>query len=270
MKTTSKKGIAFGFSVVNAGQRNTSLEPQLIAVSTEGNFRITPAVSKVLGIAHGENIMFISNTSEIDRAIAEKNEGIVAFCEEAGLELGSIEAATAIHAEFDQWAIAKGVQEYDPKGNVKTGTERLTKNDRLKFVASKFDEMLEGALADASEEVIEALSRDGVTKEEQMDILADFVTPREIPKLKGSKAANPSGATGAGTSLTFTDSNVWKQLKEDLGETATEVNRVYDIDIDDVQDITLDNGFENITVKALVLGDYTDKEPSRAAASTED
>lgn len=267
MKTATKTGISFGFSAVNAGQRNTTLEPQVIAVSTEGNFRVTPAVSKVLNIGHGENIMFLSNVDQIDAAIVAKTEDVVNFCTEAGLELGSPEAMIALHKEFDQWAIAKGIQEYDPKGNTKTGTERLTKNDKAKFVSSNFETMLEQALADADDLTKDALSRDGITKEEQIDILSGFVTPREVPKFKGSKAANPGGLTGAGTSLTFTDSNVWKQLKADMGDNATSLNRIYDIDLENIQDITLSDGFKDVTVKALILGEFTDKEPARIGAA---
>lgn len=263
MKTASKIGIAFGFSAVNAGQRNTTLEPQLIAVSTEGNFRITPAVSKVLGLGHGENIMFLSNADQIDAAIVAKDASVIEFCTEAGLEFGSPEAAIALHKEFDEWAIAKGIQEFDPKGNVRTGTERLTKNDKAKFVGANFDAMLEGAMADGDAETKDALSREGITKEEQIDILSAFVTPREVPKFKGSKTANPGGLTGSGTSLTFTDSNVWKQMKVDMGDTANQFNRVFDIDIDNIQDIVLNDGYKNVTVKALILGEYADKEPTR-------
>lgn len=263
MKTVIKTGIAFGFSAVNAGQRNTTVEPQVIAVSTEGNFRITSAVSKVLGVGHGDNIMFLSNVDQIDAAIINKDQLVIDFCEANGLEVGSPEAAIALHKEFDQWAVAKGVQEFDPKGNTKTGTERLTKNDKAKYVSQNFDTMLEQALEQGDDETKDALSRDGISKEEQIDILIGFVIPREVPKFKGSKTANPGGLTGAGVPLTFTDSNVWKQLKSDMGEDGTKFNRVFDIDLENVQDITLNDGYKDVTVKALVLGEFTDKEPSR-------
>ena len=240
---TNGKAMGFGFSAVNAGQRNVSVEPQVIAVSTEGNFRITPPVSRVLGIGHGDYVMFLNNVDNIDAAIAAKDAQVVAFCEEQGLEVGSPEAAIAIHKAFDMWAIAKGIVEYDTKGNQKTSTERLTKNDKIKFVSQNFDTMLEQAMEQADDDTKAALSRDGITKEEQTDILAAFVTPRELPKYKGSKAANPAGLTGAGTSLTFTDSNVWKQLKADMGDTATKLNRVFDVDVEEVQDIVLSDGY---------------------------
>lgn len=270
MKTGNVKGMSFGFSSVNAGQRNMHVEPQVIAVSTEGGFRITPPVSRILGVGNGEYVMFISNVANIDAAIAAKDEQLVAFCNEAGLELGTPEAAIAIHKEFDLWAVAKGIAEYDAKGNVKTAQERLTKKDKMKFVNANFDAMLESAQESADDETKDALFRDGITKEEQMDILTSFVVPREVAKFKGSKVANPAGLTGAGTSLTFTDSNVWKQLKADMGDTADKFNRCYDVDIDNLQDIEINDGFKTVIVKALILGDYTDQEPARVGKGADD
>lgn len=263
MKTSNVKAMGFGFSAINAGQRNAVVEPQIIAVSTEGNFRITPPVSRALGIGHGDYIMFVTNVENIDEAIRNKAAEVIAFCEENGLEVGSAEAAIALHKEFDMYAIAKGIAEYDPKGNMKTTTERLTKNDKIKFVSQRFDEMLAAALEQADEQTKVALTRKDVTKEEQIDILSAFVTPRELTKFKGSKVANPAGLTGAGTSLTFTDSNVWKQLKADMGDDAEKLNRVYDADVENLQDIVINDGYKNVTVKAIILGEYTDKEPVR-------
>lgn len=270
MKTNGLKAMSFGFSAVNAGQRNVSVEPQVIAVSTEGGFRLTPPVSRVLGISSGDYVMFLNNVDNIDAAIAVKAPEVVAFCEEQGLELGSPEAAIALHKEFDRWAVAKGVLEYDAKGNHKTVSERLSKNDKVKFATQNFDQMLEAALAQADEEVKDALTREGVTKEEQIEILSAFVTPRELPKYKGSKAANPTGLSGVGVSVNFTDSNVWKQLKADMADSATKLNRVFSVDVEDVQEIVLNNGYEDVTVHALVLGAYTDKEPSRIAKNEEE
>lgn len=270
MKTSNVKAMSFGFSAVNAGQRNVSVEPQVIAVSTEGSFRITPVVSRVLGVGHGDYVMFLSNVDNIDSAITNNDPEVVAFCKANSLELGSPEASIALHKEFDMWAIAKGIVEFDTKGNQKTTTERLTKNDKIKFVSQNFEVMLEQAMEQADDEIKEALSRDGVTKEEQIDILSAFVTPRELPKYKGSKVANPAGLTGAGTSLNFTDSNVWKQLKADMGDDATKFNRVFDVDVEKLQDITLSDGYKNVTVKALVLGSYIDKEPARIAKAGEE
>ena len=259
------KKLQFGFAAVNAGQRNTSVEPQLVATSTEGNFRLTAPVTRALGIRPGDNVMFINNIANIDAYITAKEETLVAFCEEQGLEFGTPEAVVAIHKEFDMWAVAKGITEYDAKGNVKDTTERLTKRDKTKFATAHFDEMYESAMQSGEQEVIDALTREGITREEQIDILAGFVVGKTIVKVKGSKTANPAGLTGTGLPLNFTDSNVWKQMKVDLGDEATKKNRVYSLNLDEVQDIVISNGYEDVTVKALVLGEYVDKIPARTS-----
>ena len=269
MKTTSSK-LAFGFSVVNAGQRKVEYAPEVIALSTQGGFKLTPAVTAALGIQSGDYAMFISTVPQVDAAIATKADVYLEFCNANGLDAETEEAAIAFRKANYMWAIAKGIVEYDTKGNQKTTSERLTKNDKIKFASQNFDEMLADAMENADDETKEALSRDGITKEEQIDILAAFVTPRELPKYKGSKAANPAGLTGAGTSLTFTDSNVWKQLKADMGDDATKLNRVFDVDVEELQDIELNNGYKTVTVKALVLGDFTDKEPARIGKGGEE
>ena len=265
MKTSNVKAMGFGFSAVNAGQRNTVVEPQVICVSTEGNFRLTPPVSKVLGVGHGDYVMFLNNIDAIDAAIAARVDEVVNFCKEQGLEVGTPEAAIALHKEFDMWAVAKGITEYDAKGNVKDTTERLTKRDKTKFATAHFDEMYESAMQSGEQEVIDALTREGITREEQIDILAGFVVGKTIVKVKGSKTANPAGLTGTGLPLNFTDSNVWKQMKVDLGDEATKKNRVYSLNLDEVQDIVISNGYEDVTVKALVLGEYVDKIPARTS-----
>lgn len=270
MKTGNVKAMSFGFSAVNAGQRNITVEPQVIATSTEGGFRLTPPVTRALGIGHGDYVMFLSNIDNIEAAIAAKDETIVAFCEENGLELGSPEAAIAIHKEFDMWAIAKGIVEYDTKGNKKVCQERLTKNDKIRFVKQNFEEMLTAAMDSDNVELKDALSREGITKEEQVELLTVGVTPKEVLKYKGSKAANPAGLTGAGTVLNFTDTNVWKQIKMDLGDNDTKVNRIFDVDVEQIQEIAINDGYNNVTVRALTLGEYTDKEPSRLGKNGEE
>ena len=267
MKTFGNvKSSGFGFAVVAAGQRNVTADPQVIATSTEGGFRITGPVTRILGIQHGDYVMFINNVANIDQAIANKVEELVAFVEENGLKWGTPEAAIAIHKEFDMWAIAKGIQEYDSKGLPVLGKERLTQADRLRLVEARFDEMLAAALESDNEELIEALNRDGITEAEQKNLLCPFVQPIEVNKFKGSKAASPSNVTGLGVNLTFTDSNVWAQLKADLGEAADTVNRIYSVDIDDIQKCMINDGYKDVEVSMLILGESEDKKPVRVGA----
>lgn len=270
MKTVNAnvKGMSFGFGAVNAGQRNTVVAPQLIATSTEGGFRLTGPATRVLGIAHGDYAMFVNNMGGINEAINAKAPELVAFCEEQGLEWGSAAATEAIYAEFTVWAVAKGIQLKDGKGNVRTVAERLTKKDKATYVNQNFAEMLEGALNSGNKEIVAALTREGITEDEQKDILVEFVQGRELPKYEGSKVANPAGLTGAGANVTFTDANVWHQMKSDL-EDGTKVNRAFELDIENVQTVDVSNGYETVSVPALILGESSDAAPARIGSKEE-
>lgn len=254
------KKINFSVSAVNAGQRNVVVNPEVIASSTNGGFRVTPPVSKALGLAHGDYLMFLNNINEIDMAIKNNMPELVQFCEENGVELGSVEAATLIHNEFDEWYVAKGIALKTTKGNYQMASERLTKKDKVTYASQNFDAMMTAAMEDADDEVKAALTRDGITKDEQIDILSEFVTPREVVKYQGCKLANPAQLTGVGTSLTGTDSNVWNQLKADI-EDKESVNRAFAIDLTQPCEFEITNGYETVKVLAYQLGEFEDKAP---------
>lgn len=265
-----KKGLSFGMGIVNAGQRAVSEEPELVVVSTPSSFRMTAQVSKALGIAHGEYVMFINNCANIDNAIINKVPEVVAFCEEQGLDIESPEAAMAVHAEFDIWALAKGIVELDKNGNPCTTRIRMTKNDKIKYVNTYFQETLEGALSSSNEELKAALSREGITEDEQKELLVSCIQGDEVVKVKGSKCANTAALSGIGVTLNFTDSNVWKQLKSNMtDEEATSKNRVYTVDIDNLQEAVVNNGHKDIVVKIAMLTEYKDEEPIRIGKKAE-
>lgn len=266
MKTMKKS--AFGFSAVTAGQRNVAVEPQLFALSTQGGFRLTAPVTRVLGIAPGDYVMFINNVAEIDAAIAAQAPMVVEFAEEQGLALGSPELAIAMHKEFDMWAVAKGIALYKSNGTPITVKERLGAKDKEALVLANFDEYLDRALASGNDELVHALSHEGVTKEEQVKILSTLIEGREVPKYQGSKTATTNGCTGVGLPLNFTDTNVWNQLKTDM-ENAEAMNRVFAIDTDEVQTIVLNNGYEDVKVPIVILGEYTDVAPIARGSKTE-
>lgn len=264
-----KKGLSFGMGIVNAGQRAVSDEPELIVSSTSGGFRITSVISKALGVEHGGYIMFINNRANIDFAILNKAPEVVAYCEEAGLDITSAEAANVIHAEFDIWGIAKGIAEYDKTGNIRTTREKMSAKDKVKYVNTYFNDTLERALHSSNEELIAALTREGITEEEQKAILIEGIQGDEVQKFKGSKCANTSALSGIGVPLNFTDSNVWNQLKSDLDEeTAKSVNRVFSVDIDDLQEAIVNNGHKDVIVKVALLTEYKDVKPVRIGNKT--
>lgn len=268
MKTFGK--MAFGFSAVNAGQRNVSYNPEIVVGSNPGSFRITPPVSKALFIGHGDNIMFVTNVDNIDMAIQNKMPEIVEFCKENGLAIDSPEASIAIHKEFDMWGIAKGIQEFDAKGNPKLTRERMTKADKAKYVDAHFEESLEAARNSSNEELVAALNREGATEEELKEILIEAIQGDEVPKYKGSKCANPAQITGYGVSLTFTDSNVWNQIKAHMGDRAEKMNLVFNIDVENLVDAEIDNGYEVTPVKVAVFGESKEEAPVRVGKKNAD
>lgn len=273
-------GLSFGVSVVVAGQRQGgNNRPELIATSTNGGFRLTGAATRILGVMPGDYVMFLNNLAQIDAAILdttnENHAALVEFCEQNGLDITTPEALVAIHKEFDEWYVAKGVQEFDARGNAKMAKERLSKKDRMTYVAQNFDEFVkqvEESTEEGAKEVQEALHREDITKEEQIEILAQLVEAKDVPSYQGSKCANPSGQTGTGLTVMFTDSNVWAQLKADLKDDADKKVRVYDLDLSDIRTAKVSNGHELVDVKYLVLGTSVDKDPARigAGASTEE
>lgn len=272
-----KMNLDFGFSVVTAGQRQSgNLEPQLIAVSTAGGFRITGPATRLLGLNPGDNIMFINNVDIVEQAILSEahpmHENVVAFCQEQGLELGTPEANVAIHKEFDIWAVAKGIKEFDVKGNVKVAKERLSKRDKITYVTNNFEESLANVMNSTEEGADEIRERlDGATREEQIEILAELIQGREVDSYTGSKTANAAGQTGTGLTLNFTDNNVWNQLKADIDvENRQKVNRVFELMVDDVITTEVFNGYENVKVSAIVLGEATDTTPARIGAGDEE
>jgi hypothetical protein len=278
MKTGMLNGLSFGFASVNSGQRNISVEPQLVVSPTPGGFRLTGPATAALSISHGDYVQFIHNINSIDNVIREaisgiKNDftdGILEFCENAGLDVNSPEAYVAIHKQFDAWFIAKGIKEYDTKGNVSKATERLTERDRTEYVNKNFDAMLEAALASEDEELVASLKREGITEEEQKSILTPFVKGALIDKYKGSRAANLSKIVSPGVPVQFTDSYVWNTLKADLKDAATTINRTYSLNLDAIYPLQVSNGFETVTVKALALTEYTDTEAVRRTATGDD
>lgn len=260
MKTTSSK-LAFGFSVVNAGQRKVEYAPEVLALSTPGGFKLTPAVTAALGIQAGDYAMFISTVPQVDQAIAVKADVYVEFCAANGLDANSEEAAVAFRKANYMWAIAKGIVCKNDKGAILTITERLSKKDKVTYVEQNFEDVLASAMESGSEEMKDALSREGITHDEQVEILAETITGRELPKYQGSKCANSSNLTGTGVILTFTDTNVWNEMKSDLDEEVrSKVNRVFSVDPADIQHASISNGYEEVDVPFLVLGEYTDKE----------
>lgn len=262
--------LSFGLGAVNVAKRNAVSEPELVVNPTVGGFRITPAVSRALGLTNGGYIMFVSNIDAIEQAIANKDENLVAFCAEENIDMNTPEGVKAIHEAFDEWGIAKGIQMFDKNGNVVKTKERMSKTDKVEYVTNNFDDVLKAAIENGEPEFAASLQVEGITKEEQIEILANAVNPEQVNKYYGSKCSNSSNLSGTGVSLTFSDSAVWGALKEDLGEEAKKMSRTFEVDIKELREVPYFNGHKEVIVKAAMLGEFKDAESTRKSKGDDD
>lgn len=262
--------LSFGLGAVNVAKRNAVSEPELVVNPTVGGFRITPAVSRALGLTNGGYIMFVSNIDAIEQAIANKDENLVAFCAEENIDMNSPEGVKAIHEAFDEWGIAKGIQMFDKNGNAVKTKERMSKTDKVEYVTNNFDDVLKAAIENGEPEFAASLQVEGITKEEQIEILANAVNPEQVNKYYGSKCSNSSNLSGTGVSLTFSDSAVWGALKEDLGEEAKKMSRTFEVDIKELREVPYFNGHKEVIVKAAMLGEFKDTESTRKSKGEDD
>lgn len=243
-------GLQFGMTAVQSGKRviASNNEPNLTVNSTKGRFSITGIVSRVLGLMAGDYVQFISNISSIDAAIAERDAEVVAWCEENGVEFGTEVARTALIKEFGSYAICKGVPMYEKDGSRKQIVVRMTAEQK----AAAF-EMNKEAIAAACGKSIDTVTTD------DFEPTCDAFT--------GAKTSTTSNLTGIGLPLAFNESNMWNELKEDLGDDAEYVNRIYEVNLQEPFDCRVENGKQGeegfTTVKAYPITYKADETPMR-------
>lgn len=250
----------FGFTAVQAGQKSATVnaEPRLIANSTQGKFLITAPVSKAMGIAVGENIMFLNNISDVENAINQRVDDLVAWAEANGLDLNTREGQDAALKEFTIWAIAKGVLQYDSKGNPVMASVRFTEEDKKKFIAEHAAELV-------AENRDALIARNG-GEDADDETLASLITIDDIESPKyhaatGSKTATTGSSTGVGCQLNFTDTAIWGALKADLGDDKDKKNRVYAVVLEEAFTTQVPNGKETVEVTAYPIEFLADEDP---------
>lgn len=250
--------ISFGVQAVQAGQKSSTVNaaPQLIANSTSGKFVITSPVSKALNVAVGENVMFLNNIQGVEAAIQARVEDVVNYAAEKGIDINTREGEEQLLAAFTQWFIAKGVKQYDSKGNPIMASERYTKDDKAKYLDEHkmeiVDETRDALIAQFGEMSDEELA-------EKLTI--DMVEAPKFHACSGSKTATTASATGVGCQLNFTDTAIWGALKADLGDLATKKNRIYNVLLDEVQKVDFNNGKENVTIDIYPIEFVEDTDP---------
>lgn len=258
--------ISFGVQAVQAGQKSSTVNaaPQLIANSTSGKFVITSPVSKALNVAVGENVMFLNNIQGVEAAIQARVEDVVNYAAEKGIDINTREGEEQLLAAFTQWFIAKGVKQYDAKGNPIMASERYTKDDKAKYLDEHKMEIV-----DANRDALVAQFGEMSDEELAEKLTIDMVEAPKFHACSGSKTATTASATGVGCQLNFTDTAIWGALKADLGDLATKKNRIYNVLLDEVQKVDFNNGKENVTIDIYPIEFVEDTDPIVRATKAE-
>lgn len=258
--------ISFGVQAVQAGQKSSTVNaaPQLIANSTSGKFVITSPVSKALNVAVGENVMFLNNIQGVEAAIQARVEDVVNYAAEKGIDINTREGEEQLLAAFTQWFIAKGVKQYDSKGNPIMASERYTKDDKAKYLDEHKMEIV-------NENRDALVAQFGEMSDEELaeNLTIDMVEAPKFHACSGSKTATTASATGVGCQLNFTDTAIWGALKADLGDLATKKNRIYNVLLDEVQKVDFNNGKENVTIDIYPIEFVEDTDPIVRATKAE-
>lgn len=259
------KGLKFGINAIQAGQKSALLNatPQLIVKSTQGQFTVTSPVTKALGIAAGDNVMFLNNLTGIEAMINARPDELVNYCNEHGWDIDSREGQEALIKDQTVWYIAKGVLLYKRNGEKILGTVRITKEDKAAYIAEHGLEMI--AAMDEEDKVVFAAAKglEGADDE----TLAGALTVEDVPSptfhaASGSKTAATANATGVGLQLNFTDTAIWDALKGDLDKEAkTGVNRYFNVKLDEAEEASFNNGKEEVKVLAYPIEFDSDKAP---------
>lgn len=232
----------FGMRPVAAGQKGTaiSVDPELIVLTTNGKFDITPAVSRVLGLAPGDYITFGDNLADIQKAVALKTDEIVEIFNEAGADINNPVDVEAMVNEMRSFFIYKSIPEYNADGTQKMCNARISAEEKKAYAEQYHDD------------IAAALTAKGIEPTEE-NILA-AVKGDEIPSFNGSKCATTSKMTGVGLKLSFTDSNMWSVMKADLDPEARKtIKRKFKVDIKNPLKAVIDDGYKDVEIVYYAL-----------------
>lgn len=260
--------LKFGFSAVVSGFRNTASnnEPNLIANSTKAKFTVTGLVSRAMGLIPGDNVQFVNNLSSINNAILERDPDLVAFAEENGFDFDTKECADAIIREFGAWAITKGVPILEKDGSPRQISIRQTEEQKKVLLEMQAEELL---VSKRDTLVARAIAKGVITEDMAEEVgnevlvqfleLNDVISPT-IDDYSGSKTATTTNMIGLGLALSFSDSNIWEQLKSDLEE-PTKINRIFKVNLEEPINVSVPNGREMVDVKAYSFEFEKDEVP---------
>lgn len=244
-------GLHFGMSAVQSGKRvmQASNEPTLTANSTKAKFSLAGAVTRIMGLVPGDNVQFVSNIADIDAAIAERDAEVMAWCEENNVEFGTEAARAALIQNFGEYGICKGVPLFEKNGEIKLAGVRMTAEQK----AAAFELNKERIAEEVGKSVEE--------------VTIDDYNPT-TRAYSGARTSTSSNLTGLGLPLTFSDSSMWSELKENLGDEAEKFNRIFEVNLNEPFIVAVETGKvigdekETVEVNAYKISFKADEEPA--------
>lgn len=264
--------VSFGLdslNVVASGVKTSTVsnEPQLVALSTKGGFAITPAVSKALNLASGDNIMFVNNSSWAENEVAQRTDMVVSIAQENGLDLDNPIDAQSIVTALTKWFIGKAYAKKTKTGKDVMSPVRLSAEEKAELLKTQLPDIV----ANNREALIEKfnLASDASDEEIASHVTVDDIAAPEAPAYVGAKLASNGNVPGVGLKLSFSDTSTWEQMKADLDD-KTGIKRVFDIDLKGRVVVKLNNGYEDVDVALYPVGDYTDEKPVRVGKKAAD
>lgn len=242
-------GLHFGMTAVQSGKRvmQASNEPTLTANSTKAKFSLAGAVTRIMGLVPGDNVQFVSNIADIDAAIAERDAEVMAWCEENNVEFGTEAARAALIQNFGEYGICKGVPLFEKNGEIKLAGVRMTAEQK----AAAFELNKERIAEEVGKSVEE--------------VTIDDYNPT-TRAYSGARTSTSSNLTGLGLPLTFSDSSMWSELKETLGNEAEKFNRVFEVNLNEPFVVAVETGKvigdekETVEVNAYKISFKADEE----------
>lgn len=243
-------GLHFGMSAVQSGKRvmQASNEPTLTANSTKAKFSLAGAVTRIMGLVPGDSVQFVSNIADIDAAIAERDAEVMAWCEENNVEFGTEAARAALIQNFGEYGICKGIPLFEKNGEIKLAGVRMTAEQK----AAAFELNKERIAEEVGKSVEEVT-------------IGDYNPTTHA--YSGARTSTSSNLTGLGLPLTFSDSSMWSELKENLGDEAEKFNRVFEVNLNEPFVVAVETGKvigdekETVEVNAYKISFKSDEEP---------
>lgn len=265
------------FAVMQSGQKSNTVnaEPQLIANTTLGKFVITAPVSKALNIAVGENVMFLNNIADVEKAIAERNPELVNWANENNVNLDSNEGKETAMQEFVMYCIAKGIPQYNAKGEPIMADLRFTKEEKLEAAIDNMETIMGSETMYAK--IAEVMENPEVTVQEVCDVLRseesndfidgiksliiDCVKVPQYHVASGSRTATTGKAKGVGCQLSFSDTAIWNTLKHNLGKEKELKNRVFTVELNEGFKANAHDGQKVVEFMCYPLSFLNDTDP---------